>query len=98
VSIAVIAYFRRTKEDTRAWNTLIAPALAAILLTLGEIALISRFNLLAGVAAGEGGPFEMNGLGWFLVSLPFVMFVIGLIIGAVRRDKENYDAVHNFAS
>jgi amino acid transporter len=98
VSIAVIAYFRRTKEDTRVWNTLIAPALAAILLTLGEIALISRFNLLAGVAAGEGGPFEMNGLGWFLVSLPFVMFVIGLIIGAVRRDKENYDAVHNFAS
>lgn len=98
VSIAVIAYFRRTKEDTRPWNTLIAPLLAAILLTLGEIALISRFNLLAGVAAGEGGPFEMNGLGWFLVSLPFVIFVIGMIVGALRRGKENYDAVHNFVS
>jgi len=98
VSIAVIVYFRRTKEDTRVWHTLIAPAAAAILLALGEIALISRFNLLAGVAAGEGGPFEMNGLGWFLVSLPFIVFVLGLIVGAVRRDKENYDAVHNFAS
>jgi amino acid transporter len=98
VSLAVIVYFRRTKEDTRVWNTLIAPILAALLLILGEIALISRFNLLAGVAAGEGGPFEMNGLGWFLVSLPFIMFAVGLIVGAVRRDKENYDAVHNFVS
>lgn len=98
VSVAVIVYFRRTREDTRVWNTLIAPALAAILLLLGEIALISRFNLLAGVASGEGGPFEMNGLGWFLVSLPFIFLVIGLIVGALRRNRENYDAVHNFVS
>ena len=98
VSIAVVAYFRRTKEDTRVWNTMIAPILAAVLLALGEIALISRFNLLAGVASGEGGPFEMNGLGWFLVSLPFIVFIVGLIVGAARRKSENYDAVHNFTS
>jgi amino acid transporter len=98
VSIAVIVYFRRTREDTRVWNTLIAPALAALLLLLGEIALVSRFNLLAGVASGEGGPFEMNGLGWFLVSLPLIFLVIGLIVGALRRNRENYDAVHNFVS
>jgi hypothetical protein len=24
--------------------------------------------------------------------------VVGLILGLVRRDKENYDAVHNFVS
>jgi amino acid transporter len=108
VSISVIVYFRRTKEDTRIWHTLIAPAAAAILLAIGQIALISRYNLLAGVAqdpamcpgeAGSGcGPFEMNGLGWFLVLLPFLIFVIGLIVGAMRRNKENYDAVHNFVS
>jgi amino acid transporter len=98
VSISVIVYFRRTKEDTRIWNTMIAPAAAAILLAVGELALISRFNLLAGVASGEGGPFEMTALGWFFVLLPFIVFVIGLILGAVRRDKENYDAVHNFVS
>ena len=65
-------------------------------------------NLLAGVAqdpsvcpgdAGSGcGPFEMDGLGWFLVSLPFIMLVLGFIVGAVRKNKENYDAVHNFVS
>jgi amino acid transporter len=110
VSIAVIAYFRRTKEDTRIWHTLIAPVLAIIGLAVGEFMLMSRFNLFAGVSsggdpnacpgeAGSGcGPFEMNGLGWFLVLLPFIMFVVGLIVGAVRRDKENYDAVHNFVS
>ena len=108
VSISVIVYFRRTKEDTRAWNTLIAPVLAIIGLALGEFMLMSRFNLLAGVAqdpamcpgdAGSGcGPFEMTSLGWFLVLLPFIVFVLGLILGLVRRDKENYDAVHNFVS
>jgi hypothetical protein len=40
----------------------------------------------------------MTALGWFFVLLPFIVFVIGLILGAVRRDKENYDAVHNFVS
>jgi amino acid transporter len=108
VSISVIVYFRRTKEDTRAWNTMIAPVLAIIGLALGEFMLMSRFNLLAGVAqdpamcpgeAGSGcGPFEMTPLGWFLVLLPFIIFVLGLILGLVRRDKENYDAVHNFVS
>jgi amino acid transporter len=110
VSIAVIVYFRRTKQDTRVWHTMIAPILAIIGLVLGEFMLISRFNLLAGVSQGGDpaacpgdvgsgcGPFEMNGLGWFLVLLPFIIFVIGLIIGAGRRNKENYDAVHNFVS
>jgi len=108
VSIAVIVYFRRTKENTKIWNTKIAPALAILGLGLGMVMLMARFNLFAGTApdpamcpgdAGSGcGPFELNPLGWFLVLLPFVFFVIGLVLGAVRRDKENYDAVHNFVT
>jgi len=108
VSIAVIVYFRRTHENRKVWNTIIAPVLAIAGLSLGEFMLISRFNLLAGVSSGGDpaacpgdpgsgcGPFEMSPLGWFLITLPFIIFVVGLILGAVRRDKENYDAVHNF--
>jgi amino acid transporter len=98
VSISVIVYFRRTKEDTRAWNTLIAPVLSIIGLVIGEYMLMSRFNLFSGTASGEGGPWEMNTTGWILVLSTFVVFILGLIVGAVRKDKENYDAVHNFVS
>ncbi len=107
VSLAVIVYFRRTNENKKVWNTIIAPVLAIAGLALGEIMLISRFNLLAGVQQGDAaacpgdagsgcGPFEMSPLGWFLITLPFIVFILGLILGLLRRDKENYDAVHNF--
>ena len=98
VSISVIVYFQRTKEDTRIWHTKIAPVLAIIGLAVGEYMLMSRFNLFSGTASGEGGPWEMNTTGWILVLLPFVMFIIGLIVGAIRKKEENYDAVRNFVS
>ena len=98
VSISVIVYFRRTKEDTRVWHTMIAPILAIIGLVVGEYMLMSRFNLFSGTASGEGGPWEMNPTGWVLVLMTPVLFIIGLVVGAVRKDKENYDAVHNFVS
>jgi len=110
VSIAVIAYFRRTDQDKRVWNTIIAPVLAIAGLALGLFMLMSRFNLLAGVSqggdpaacpgeAGSGcGPFELSSLGWLLVLAPFAIFVIGLLLGLIRRNRENYDAVRNFVS
>ena len=98
VSISVIVYFNRTKQDTRLWHTKIAPVLAIIGLAVGEYMLMSRFNLFSGTAAGEGGPWEMNPTGWVLVLLTPVLLIIGLIVGSVRKDKENYDAVQNFVS
>ena len=98
VSLSVIVYFRRTKEDTRVWNTLIAPILSIIGLVIGEYMLMSRFNLFSGTASGEGGPWEMNTTGWILVLLTFVVFIVGLFVGAVRKNNENYDAVRNFVS
>ena len=103
VSLSVIVYFRRTKEDTRVWNTLIAPILSIIGLVIGEYMLMSRFNLFSGTApegvGPEGpGPWEMNTTGWVLVLLTFVVFIVGLIVGAARKNKENYDAVRNFVS
>lgn len=108
VSISVIVYFRRTKQDTRVWNTIIAPATAAILLSIGLFMLIARFNLFSLLApdpdmcpgdAGSGcGPFEMTPTGWVLVLLVPAMLITGLILGSIRKNKENYDAVHNFVS
>lgn len=97
VSISVIVHFRRTGSDGRIWNTMIAPALAALGLALGAYLVMSRFGLLAGTVAEGVDPttqtFGLNGLGWFLVLSPFIAFVIGMAIGALRRSTENEDAV-----
>ncbi len=99
VSIAVIVYFMRTKEDTRVWHTKIAPLLAIIGLVVGEYMLMAHFNLFSGTSSTEeANSWELNPTGWFLVLLPFVLFIIGFIVGSARRGKENYDAVHNFVS
>ena len=99
VSISVIVYFNRTKEDTRVWQTKIAPVLAIIGLVLGEYMLMAHFNLFSGLSSTPDAlAWEHNTTGWILILLPFVMFVIGLIVGTARKNKENYDAVHNFAS
>jgi len=102
VSIAVVAYFRRTKEDTRIWHTMIAPVLAAIGLALGAYLLMSRFALFAGTAADGSDPtvqaWALNPLGWTLVLAPFVIFLIGIGVGALRRREENVDAIADLVS
>jgi amino acid transporter len=93
VSIAVIVYFSKN-EGANVWQGKIAPALAAIGMGIAAYLLVSRFNLLAGTVADGVDPslpesaFQMNALGWFLVALPLIMFVIGLI-SAVINKKEN---------
>lgn len=97
VCISVIVFFRRERADTRPWNTLIAPLLAFFLLAIGEFLLTSRFGLLAGTVAEGVDPtaqaWGLNTTGWILVTTPFVLFIIGVIIGSVRQNKENVDAV-----
>jgi amino acid transporter len=93
VSIAVIVYFSKN-EGANVWQGKIAPALATIGMGIAAYLLISRFNLLAGTVAEGVDPslpesaFQMNALGWFLVALPLIMFVIGLISALVNK-KEN---------
>ena len=102
VSLAVIAFFRRTRLDTRVWHTMIAPALALVGLVIGAFLLMSRFGLLAGTVAEGVDPttqsWGLNATGWTLVLLPFVMFVVGWVIGLVRRNAENEDAVMDLVS
>ncbi|MEY4997514.1 MAG: putative amino acid permease YhdG, partial [Actinomycetota bacterium] len=93
VSIAVIAYFAKN-EGANVWQGKIAPALAAIGMALAMYLIVARFNLLAGTAAEGVDPtlpesaFALSPLGWFLVTLPAIFFVIGLIVGVVNK-KEN---------
>lgn len=97
VSIAVIAYFRREPTGQKTWNTLIAPALATAGLLLAMYLITARFGLLAGTAAEGVDPttesFGLSAMGWTLVLAPFVVFVVGLAIGQLRRNDENEDAV-----
>jgi amino acid transporter len=97
VCIAVIVYFRRSREDTRIWNTVLAPLLAFVGLVVGLYLLMSRFGLLAGTVAEGVDPttqaWGLNTVGWTLVLLPFAMLVLGMVVGALRRGRENEDAV-----
>lgn len=101
VSLAVIAYFRR-EGDRRLWNTVIAPVLAIIGLSLGAYLIMARFGLLAGTVAEGVDPttqsFGLSGTGWTLVLAPFVTFAVGMVVGQLRRNEENKDAVADLVS
>jgi amino acid transporter len=98
VCVAVIVHFRR-QGGASTWSTLIAPALSIVGLAIGAYLVMARFGLLAGedaVAAGvdpTAQTFGLSTFGWLLVLSPFITFVVGMLIGAVRRSAENEDAV-----
>jgi len=102
VSFAVIRYFWG-REGGNVWSTKIAPGLSIIALGLGLYLLMSRFNLLAGTVPEGVDPslpenaWQLNGLGWLLVLLPFVLLVIGYVVARVGT-KESSQLVKDFAS
>lgn len=104
VCIAVIAFFRKEGDDRRLWHTMIAPVLAFIGLAIGEYLLMSRFGLLGGEETLKPGfdpttnSWGLNFFGWTLVLLPFIMFVVGWILGSVRQSDENEDAVKDLVT
>jgi amino acid transporter len=102
VCVAIIAYFRREPEGAGIWSTLLAPALAFVGLVLGLYLLMSRFGLLAGTVAEGVDPttqaWGLNTTGWVLVLLPFAMLALGTLVGLVRRDRENEDAVKDLVT
>lgn len=102
VSIAVIAYFMKN-EGANVWQGKIAPALAAIGMALAMYLVVARFNLLSGTVADGVDPtlpesaFALSPLGWFLVALPAIFLVIGLISGVVNK-KENKSLTEDILS
>jgi amino acid transporter len=90
VSIAVIRYFMQN-PGTHIFKAVIAPALSALLLSVGLYLLMSRFNLLSSLAPSPEESMKawsLTPLGWILVLLPFMALVVGFIWGLINK-KEN---------
>lgn len=91
VSLAVIRFFLQN-PGTHWFKALVAPGLSLLMLGVGEYLLMSRFNLLSGLAPSpeEGGnAWAMTSLGWTLVLLPFAALFIGYIWGLVNKNDDS---------
>lgn len=88
-SIAVIAFFRRTKHDTRPWNTVIAPALGALGLAVALYYGIANFDVLTGAQS------DIVKLLWLLVP---IFFIAGLVWALMvrGRDPQQYERLGHF--
>ncbi|WGL51951.1 APC family permease [Nocardioides sp. BP30] len=99
VSLSVIVYFRNAPHW---WKTILAPVLSIIGLGMAFYLVMARFGLLAGTVAKGVDPttqsFGLSTLGWFLVLLPAISLVVGLVVGALRRSTENADAMADLVS
>jgi amino acid transporter len=80
-SVAVIGFFLR-RPDRHWWTHLVAPALAAIGLTIAVFLIVDNYALLTGSDSAI-----VNGLPWLLV----VVAVIGFIVGSVRPLRADVD-------
>jgi amino acid transporter len=101
VSLAVIVHFRREPGEAGVVKTVIAPTIAIVGLSVAGYLVMARFGLLAGTSSNAEDslkPFALSSTGWTLVLAPFVVLVIGSVLGAVRRNAENEDAVADLVS
>ena len=75
-SLSVVVYFRRTRTDTRPWQTLIAPSLATVAI-LGLVWLVlANFDTLLGGSRTAAVVLAL--------AVP-VVFAIGVVLAVVRR-------------
>ncbi|TQS43912.1 APC family permease [Cryptosporangium phraense] len=102
VSCAVIVHFRREPAGgATVWQTVVAPVAAIVGLALAGYLIMARFGLLAGTSSNPDDAltvFSLSATGWTLVLAPFVVLVVGLVLGAVRRSAENEGAVADLVS
>ena len=70
-SVAVLVFFARDRRDYSLWRVRIAPALGLIGLTVTLVLILNNLDGLAG----------SNALGWGIVGLLAVAFVLGVFVG-----------------
>ena len=91
VSLAVIRFFMKN-PGTHWFKAVVAPAISAIALSLGLYLLMSRFNLLSGLAPTPEesvNAWSLTTLGWVLVLLPFVALIIGFGWGIINKNDDS---------
>jgi amino acid transporter len=88
-AIAVIAFFRRTRLDTRPWQTLVAPALGALGLAGALWFGIDNFDVLTGA--------QSDVVRWLWLLVPLV-FLAGLAAALVVRGRsaQTYERLGHF--
>lgn len=77
-SLSIVAFFRRTRLDTRPWHTLIAPSVSVLLLLGVMVMAIANFPTLISASGGTALLLELGVL---------LVFVGGLALGAVRGGR-----------
>lgn len=76
-SVAVLAFFARDRRGNSHWRVRVAPALGLVGLGVTLVLILGNLDGLAGSSA----------LGWGIVGLLVVAFVLGVLIGARRGDR-----------
>ncbi|SPF06391.1 APC family permease [Streptomyces sp. MA5143a] len=75
-SVAVVVFFRRTRLDTRPWNTLIAPIASVALLLGATVLALNNFTILIGASGTTALVLELSVV---------VVFTGGVALGYARR-------------
>jgi amino acid transporter len=93
-SLAVIVYFRRTRQDTRWWQTVVAPGLGLVGLVAAAVVITANFALLVGDVDATGAP-HFGTLSSSLVGLVVVSPLLGWGQAVLlrRRNAAAYDAL-----
>ncbi|MGA1836215.1 APC family permease [Herbiconiux sp. 11R-BC] len=83
-SLAVIVYFARTRQDTRLWNTVIAPALGFLGLIGSAVVIVAYFPLLVGDVDAAGSP-VFGTVSLVLLALIILFPAFGLVQALVLK-------------
>jgi len=85
-SVSVVVFFRRSRADTRAWNTLVAPVLGALGIAGGIWLIIENFTTLIG---GDQATAV-----WLQLTVPAVL-VLGLVAARLTRHRHRSEPSGN---